>query len=247
MYALGSATERSSELSPSRSNLSGVLQHQAGRRTGLRLTLCSSDRDADSTRKWRRLVLQCIYALVSERSAAAHDPSAGPQKHRELTHRIDWVLSTARPLTPNLWPPGEFASGNTAAHQHGSCWSSTPRCRASPRNCGAGRTIAYPLARFFGHLGETPRRNACNISWALELGACHAAATSLQRAVQEAGRARRAFRLPGGVPATGAWIPKPAPVQLVLVLAGTASAAAARRPVQTTAQLPAGLQVSPPG
>lgn len=29
------------------------------------------------------------------------------------TYRIDLSLSTARPLTPNRWPPGEFARGRT--------------------------------------------------------------------------------------------------------------------------------------
>ena len=65
------------------------------------------------------------------------------------SHNMEWSSSTARPLTPNLCPPGEFARGKTA------------NVREIDRKCYGGLpTIAYPLTLLFGHIaGESRTRS----------------------------------------------------------------------------------------
>jgi len=61
-------------------------------------------------------------------------------------YSIDLSLSTARPLTPSLCPPAEFASGKTVTSQ---------RNMYRPSSNLAHHTITYPLPCLTSH--ELPR------------------------------------------------------------------------------------------
>lgn len=84
-------------------------------------------------------------------------------------YRIALSRSTAKPLTPSLWPPGEeFGRSRTARRHRATLATAIPetsteldgRTRARLRcvrgfkcrtETGMGRTIAYPLTSLFGH------------------------------------------------------------------------------------------------